>query len=363
MMMDNNNFEIINARITFKNVPIHKIEKFSFKNVATASEAFKKISDVSECLILQNPFRVEIFMVVNLDQEDAPDARRTEGKKLTIHQIQETWQSLTELDEYDLDHFDQTLEVYKNTDVFHHLLRLASGLDSIIVGRVGILDEIKDAISNAKQARVAGKILDKLFDSCIRIATRVRESSGISEGLISIGDVAVRTAEEKTGLDGKHVLLIGTGETAAMVAKSLNKKEFAFDVTSRTLDRATSFSKLLGGTPVEFDDALSGFDKFDIIFVATTADFFLINYDRIRMVMENKKKGTLILDVSDPRAVDEKVAIFPGMKLLFRDQISEMVEENATARKSKVPGMEKMITKEIPVIESMMKHIDAQLVL
>jgi len=357
-----NNFEIINARITFKNVPIHKIEKFSFKNVTTACEAFKKISDVSECVILQNPFRVEIFMVVSLEQGDIPDVRRSEGKALTINKIHETWESLTELDQHDLDHFDQTLEVYKNIDVFHHLLRLGTGLDSIIVGRIEILDEIKDAISSAKQAQVAGKILDKLFDSCIRIATRLRESSGISEGIISIGDVAVKTAEEKTGIAKKHVLLIGTGETAAMVAKALTKKEYVFDVTSRTIERATSFSKLLGGTPVKYEDALSGFDGFDIIFVATTADYFLINYDVIRMVMEKKKKGTLMLDVSDPRAVDEMVSTFPGMKLLFRDQISEMVVENEKARKGKAPAVEEMVSKELPIVEAMMRRLDAKLV-
>ncbi len=360
--MSKNNFEIINARITFRNVPIHKIEKFSFKNVATASEAFKKISDVSECVILQNAFRVEVFLVINLEQGEVPDRRRSEGKPFTINKIQETWESLSELEEHDLDHFDQTLEVYKDADVIHHLLRLVSGLDSIIIGRKEILDEIKDAVSSAKQVGVVGKILEKLFDSCIRIATRVRESSEISEGLVSIGDIAVKTAEEKTGIDKKHVLLIGTGETAAMVAKALNKKKHAFDVTSMTIERATGFSKLLGGTPVKFEDVLSGFDGFDIIFVATTADYFLINFERLKRIMEKKKKGTLMLDVSDPRAVDEKVATFPGMKLLFRDQISEMVDENEMARMSKVPAVEEMIGKEFPIIEAMMKRLNAHLV-
>ena len=358
--MSKNNFELLNARVTFKNVPIHKIEKFSFKDVAAAYESFKKIPDVAECIIVQNAFRVEVFLVVNLEQGEVPDRRRSEGKTFTINKIQETWEALSELEEHDLDHFDQTVEVYKNTDVIHHLLRLASGLDSIIVGRREILDEIQDAISGAKQADALGKILDKLFGDCLRIATRIRDSSGISEGIISIGDIAVKTAEEKTGLDKKHVLLIGTGETAGMVAKALNKKKCAFDVTSRTIERATGFSKLLGGKPVKFEDVLSGFDSFDIIFVATTADYFLINYDRLRMVMENKKKGTLILDVSDPRAVDEKVSSFPGMKLLFRDQISEMVEENERERIGKVPSVEEMISKEIPIIETMMKKLEAQ---
>lgn len=358
--MSENNFDIINARVTFKNIPLYKIEKFSFKDIAAACESFKKISDVTECIIIQNPFRVEIIMVVNLEKGDVPDARRSEGKTLTINRIQKTWESLTELDQYDLDHFDQTLEVYKNRDVFFHLLRLMTGLESVIIGREEVLDEIKDAFSTAKLKNFSGAILNKLFENSIQIATKIRDSTGISKGTISIGDIAITTAEEKTGLDKKQVLLIGTGETAAMVAGSLNKKNIGFSVTSLTIERATSFTKLLGGKPVEFEDVLKGFDKYDIIFVATTADYFLVNYDKIRRVMESKTKGTLLLDLSDPRAVDEKVSILPGMKLMFRDQISERYEEDMKARISKIPAVEAMIAKELPTLEEIMKKLESE---
>ncbi len=355
--MGKTNFEIINARVTFKTIPIHKIERFSFKDLKVACETFKKISNVSECVIIQNPFRVEIFMGVNLEIGDVPDVRRPEGKILTINLIEETWKSLTELTEYDLDHFDQTLEVYKNRDAYLHLLRLATGLESIVVGRTEIIDEIKEAISIAKQAEVSGKMLDKLFDNSIRIANRIRDSTGISKGTISIGDVAVNTVDEKAGIDAKKkVLLVGTGQTASMVAKALGKKGATFDVTSLTIERATGFSKNLGGNPVEFEEVLTGFDKYDIVIVATTSDYFLINYDVLKRSMQNKKKGTLILDISDPRAIDEKVSTFPMTKLLFRDQIAEMYEEDVRARKGKVPAVEEMISKEVPIIDETLKR-------
>ena len=355
--MGKTNFEIINARVTFKTIPIHKIERFSFKDLKVACETFKKISNVSECVIIQNPFRVEIFMGVNLEIGDVPDVRRPEGKILTINLIEETWKSLTDLTEYDLDHFDQTLEVYKNRDAYLHLLRLATGLESIVVGRTEIIDEIKEAISIAKQAEVSGKMLDKLFDNSIRIANRIRDSTGISKGTISIGDVAVNTVDEKAGIDAKKkVLLVGTGQTASMVAKALGKKGATFDVTSLTIERATGFSKNLGGNPVEFEEVLTGFDKYDIVIVATTSDYFLINYDVLKRSMQNKKKGTLILDISDPRAIDEKVSTFPMTKLLFRDQIAEMYEEDVRARKGKVPAVEEMISKEVPIIDETLKR-------
>jgi glutamyl-tRNA reductase len=335
--MSKNDFNIVNVRVTFKNLPIHKLEKFAFKDITAACESFKKIPGISECVIVQTNSRVEVFTVNNLEQGEAPDARRTEGKNLTINKIKETWSSLTQLEQYDLDHLDQILEVYIDTDVYHHLLRLATGIESVIIGDEKILDDIKASISNAKLAKVSGRILNKLFDSTIRIATRIRDATGISKGIISVGEIAVKTAEDYAGLDGKkHVLIIGTGETAAMVAKTLNKRGYAFDVCSMTIERATGFSKILGGKPVKFEDVLTGFDKFDIIFVATTADYFLIAYDRIRIVMENKKKGTMILDISDPRAVDEKISTLPATKLMFRDQIIEAEERHLLERKEKV---------------------------
>lgn len=359
--MSENNFNIINFRVTFKNIPIYKLERFAFKDITKAYESFKKISTVSECVIIQTASRIEVFTVINLEKGEVPDARRSEGKGLVLNKIKETWVSLTELKEFDLDHFDQILEVYMNTDVYLHLLRLACGLESIVVGNEKILEEIKASISSAKQAKVSGRILNKLFDNSIRIATHIRDSTGISREVTSIGDIAVKIAEEYAGLDAKkHLLLIGTGETASMVAKSLNKKGYAFDISSMTIERSTGFSKILGGKPIQFQDVLSGFDKFDIIFVATTADYFIITYDKIRIVMESKKKGTMILDVSDPRAVDEKVSTLPGTKLMFRDQITEMEERNLRAGKDKVLAVEKMISKEVPIIEATMKRLDPE---
>ncbi|HEX9846308.1 MAG TPA: glutamyl-tRNA reductase [Candidatus Nitrosotenuis sp.] len=358
--MDKNNFNITNVRVTFKNIPIHKIEKFAFKDIPAACEAFKKIPGVSECVIIQTTSRVEIFTVAVMEKE-APDVRRGEGKNLVMHKIKETWISLTELEQFDTDHFDQILEVYENTDVYLHLLRLASGLDSIVIGNETVLEELKTSISNAKQAKVSGKLLNKLFESSIRIATRIRDSTGISKGATSVGDIAVKIAQEIAGLDGKkHVLLMGTGETAAMVAKTLNKNGYTFDVTSKTIERATGFSKIQGGKPIEFQDVLKGFDKFDIVFVATTADYFIINYDKLKVVMEGKKSGTMILDISDPRAVDESVSTLPGVKLMFRDQITEMEERNLKAREDIVLAVEKMISKEVPIMAATMQQLEPE---
>jgi glutamyl-tRNA reductase len=328
--------------------------------VGAAAEEFKKIPGVDECIIVQTASRIEIFTVSNVETIDSPDARRAEGKTLILNQVKDTWISLTTLEQIDIDHFDQTLEVYKSDDVYLNLLRLGSGIDSFVVGKQEVFDEIVQSLSHAKSAGTSGTILNKLFENVIRLSTRMRDTTGISKDVTSLGDIAVKLVDEKAGLDSKKkVLLIGTGNSAALVAKSLNKKEISYDVTSRTVERANGFSNIVGGNPIDFDDALSTFNKYDIIFVATTSDYFLITFERIRLIMEEKKKGTLILDLSDPRTVDEGITALPGIKLLFRDQIAEIFEESVKGKSDIVPSIEKIIAKELPVLSARMKRLDA----
>ena len=367
--MADNNFQIMNARITFRNIPLHKLTNFSFQDITLAYKSFLEISGVSECVIVQTASRVEIFTVGNVQSGEVPDARRNfetdgspaknKGKRLDVSKILKTWASLAEMDQFDLDHWDQTLEIYKGNDVYEHLLRLATGLESFVVGKQEIIDELKKSILISREANASGKILDKLFDTVIRIATRIRDSSEISEKVSSVGDEVVKLAEESMdNINSKHILLIGTGEQAGLVAKSLNQKGYAFDVVSMTIERATGFSKILGGKPIEFEDVMQGLDKFDVIFVATTADAFLITFDKINRIMKTKKKGTLILDLSDPRTVDEKISSIKGIKLVNPSQIAEMMEESTKSRKDAVSAAEKMISPEVPIIEATLRRLN-----
>ena len=334
---------IINARITFKKSPIHVLEKFAFKDMPNACLTFKKNSSVSECVIIQTCNRIELFAA-----SDNPN----------IDKIKSTWASLTGQEE---SVFRDTLEVCENKDAYEHLLKLTSGLESLVVGEEQILGQIKESISVARQTRTSGKRLNKLFDRSIRIGTRIRNSTGIGRGGISLGSMAVKLAEENVDdIKSKHVLLIGTGEAATMVAKSLKKRGYTFNVTSRTVERSIGFSQTLGGNPIKFEEVLSGFSNYEIIFVATTAPYFLVTFDKMKDAMKNKKSGTMILDLSNPRTVDEKVATIPGIKLMNIDQIAEMIDKNMKKRKDKVTTVENIISEEVPVIEATMKRLDAE---
>ena len=334
---------IINARVTFRKSPIHVLERFAFKDLHDAFSTFKKHSSVSECVIIQTCNRIELF--ATSDNHD-------------VEKIKSAWASLTGLEE---NAFRDTLEVCENKDAYEHLLKLTSGLESLVVGEEQIIGQIKESISVARQAQASGKRLNKLFDRSIRIGTRIRNSTGIGRGGISLGSMAVKLAEENVDdIKSKHVLLIGTGEAATMVAKSLKKRGYTFNVTSRTLERSIGFSQTLGGKPIKFEDILSGFNNYDVIFVATTAPYFLVTFDKMKQAMKNKKTGIMILDLSNPRTVDEKVAVIPGIKLMNIDQIAEMVDKNMKKRKGKISVVENIISEEVPIIEATMKRLDAE---
>ena len=337
------NQNIINARVTFRNSPIHILEKFTIKDIKEAYEQFKKYSDLDECVIIQTCNRIELF-----------------GKSKTINQdkIKKIWATLSGLDE---ESFNENIEFVENQEAMHHLLKLTSGLDSMVLGEEQILGQIKKSITSAREVKASGQHLNTLFDKAIRMGTRIRNSSGIGKGGISVGSMAVKLAEENIDeLKTKKILLIGTGEVSTLVAKSLERRGYSFNVTSRTIGRSQTFCETMGGEPVKFEEVISGFDNYDIIFVATTAPYFLVTHERITKAMNGKDKGMMILDLSNPRTVDEKVATIGGVKLMNLDQIAEMVEKNMNARLNKVKTVENIISEEVSVLEASMKRLDAE---
>ncbi|NIP62041.1 MAG: glutamyl-tRNA reductase [Nitrosopumilaceae archaeon] len=334
---------IINARVTFRSSPIHILEKFTFRDLENAYQEFKEHSGLDECVIVQTCNRVEIF---------------GKAKASNLDRIKKTWASLAGLEEAS---FRENLKICSDSEVMNHLLKLTAGLDSMVVGEEQILGQIKDSITKARYIGASGDHLNTLFDKAIRVGTRIRNSTGISKGGVSVGSMAVKLAEENIDdMKSKKLLMIGTGEVSALVAKSLNRRGYGFEVTSRTLERAQAFCETMGGRSIMFEDVLSQFSNYDVIFVATTAPYYLVTFERIKEAMKARKDGIMILDLSNPRTVDEKVATISGIKLMNLDQIAEMVEKNMRARLGKVRTVENIINEEVPVLEASMKRLDVE---
>jgi len=333
--------KLLNVRITHKKAPIHVLEKFTFKDIAKAYRIFLTSGDIRECVILQTCNRVEIFLALD---------------KIDAEKIFETWRNITEIRDLSF----ELAEIDQDKAAINHLLRLTSGLESLVLGEDQILGQVKRAFEYSRQNCYVDSFIPIIFDHAIKVGGRIRTNTGLNKGSISIGSMAVNLAEEYfEDFQSKRVLLIGTGEGATLVAKSLKKRQVNFDVASRTFERAKSFCIAVGGTPVMFEDAIRNLENTDIIFVSTTAPYYLITYDRI--FNRNKKSaGMMIFDLSNPRTVDDNIATIPGIKLVNIDQIAEIVDRNLKRRQEEIRMAEKMIQGGMQSMDLLFRKIKAE---
>jgi glutamyl-tRNA reductase len=333
--------KLLNVRITHKKAPIHVLEKFTFKDIGKAYRIFLTSGEIRECVILQTCNRVEIFLAL---------------EKIHVEKIFEIWSNITEIRDLSF----ELAEIDQDKGAINHLLRLTSGLESLVVGEDQILGQVKRAFEYSRQNCYVDSFIPIIFEHAIKVGSRIRTNTGLNKGCISIGSMAVNLAEEYfDDFQSKKVLLIGTGEGATLVAKSLKKRQVNFDVASRTFERAKSFCSAVGGTPVMFEDAIHNFDNTDIIFVSTTAPYYLITYDRI-FKCNKKNAGMMIFDLSNPRTVEDKIATISGIKLVNIDQIAEIVDRNLKRRHEEIRMAEKMIQSGMQSMDLLFRKIKAE---
>lgn len=336
-----NEIKLLNVRVTHKKAPIHVLEKFTFKDIAKAHRVFLTSGDIRECVILQTCNRVELFLAL---------------ESIDVEKIFDIWKSIIGLEGLSF----EFAEIDEDKAAIHHLLRLTSGLESLVVGEDQILGQVKRAFEYSRQNCYVDSFIPIIFEHAIKVGSRIRTNTGLNKGSVSIGSMAVNLAEEYfDDFQNKKVLLIGTGEGATLVAKSLKKRQVNFEVASRTFERAESFCSTVGGIPVRFEDALHNFDKTDIIFVSTTAPYYLITYDRI-FKCRKKNEGMMIFDLSNPRTVDDKIATISGIKLVNIDQIAEIVDRNLKRRYEEIRMAEKMIQSGMQSMDLLFRKIKAE---
>ena len=339
----NKSLKIINARVTYRKAPIYLLEKFTFRDLEAAYKILLKKAELKECVILQTCNRVEIFAA-----SDNPNEQK----------LLECWAAMVGLSDKD---FTDIADVSKDNDVILHLMKLGSGLDSLVIGEDQVLHQLKRAFEYSLKNNYAGSHLSSIFKMVVKSANRVRKSTGVSKGSISIGSIAVNLAEEHfDNLKDKRIMLIGSGQSASLIAKSLNQRGVKFVIASRTIERARSFAETVAGEPILFEDALERLHDFNLIFISTTAPYYLITYDRIEKAINKRDEGMIIFDLSNPRAVEETVKTIRKVKLINMDQIAEIVEGNMRSRKNEIQAAEKMIDNEMKSADVILKRNRAE---
>lgn len=252
-----------------------------------------------------------------------------------------------------------TFIVEKNDVAINHLLRLASGLESMIMGEDQILGQIKTARKNAIKNNTIGPKLEKIFTKAIHVGQSIRKNTHINEGGVSVGSGAVELIEEKYGsLKGKNVLIVGAGEMGTVVSKALLGKETnAIVVSNRTYDKAIELAKELDGIAIKFNEMNQTLNKIDILISATRAPHTLINKDRISFLDPEHLSNMIMLDLANPRDIEDDVQDL-NVKLYNLDDLRYVTDKNKKRRVKEAEKAESIIEEETLLLKDALKEME-----
>ena len=261
-------------------------------------------------------------------------------------------------DEGLLSHENQTIVIEHGESAIMHLLRMTSGLESMIVGEDQILGQVKDAKHKAIKNHHCGRVLDAVFTKAIHVGQVVRNKTNINKGSVSIGSAAIDLAEKHMGsLDDKSVLVIGAGKMGKLVAKALAEKDLnAIFVANRTYYVAVELAKDLGGEAILFNDLERYLCEADLVISATSAPHSIIDKERL-LGIEMTYDDLMMVDIANPRDISEDVVDL-GVKLFNIDDLREIADINTQLRIKEFGEAENIIDEEFILLKESFKIME-----
>lgn len=254
--------------------------------------------------------------------------------------------------------------IFVGKDALEHLMRVACGLEAMIVGEDQILGQIKKSYLKSKLEGTMDCLLDMAFDRAIKVAKRARSETRINEGSVSIGSAAVELAEYVTwGLDGKSILVIGAGEMGTLVARAISEKSLkAMFIANRTYERAKRLAVEVGGNAAKLDESERCLSVCDVAISTTSAPHYILDYELMKRVMEHRRNDNdlLIIDIANPKDVEERVGEIEGVELYNLDSLYEISEENLKRRLSEVDKVEMIIEEEIELFKNILNRKEVE---
>ena len=339
---------IIVVGLSHKTAPIEVREKLNFPE-ATVPGALHKLmgyAGVREGMILSTCNRVEIYASV---------ADSTAGIEHIKHFISD-YHGLSR------EALDKSLTVYSDEQGVRHAFRVASSLDSMVLGEAQILGQLKDAFDIALKAKTTSTILNKLIKKAISVAKRVRTETRLAEGAVSISTAAVELARKIFGeLEGKNVMLLGAGEMAELAAQHLLGNGVKnIMVANRTFERAEELAREFKGDAIRFEHVPDALVMADILICATGAPSYVVKRDMVgRVLKERRNKPIFMIDISNPRNIDPEVDTLDNVYLYDIDDLQSKVDVNAGGRAKEAERAEELIAQEVETYLQWERALDA----
>jgi|MudIll2142460700_1097286.scaffolds.fasta_scaffold12007_2 glutamyl-tRNA reductase len=242
-----------------------------------------------------------------------------------------------------------------------HLFRVASSLDSMIVGESQILGQIKDAFEVALTHKTTGIILNKVMKKAISVAKRVRTETRIAEMAVSVSYAAVELAKKIfSDLSEKTVLLVGAGEMAKLAARHFIASGVRHvRVTTRNPQHAVELANRFGGTPVAFEEFREDMASADIVLVSTGAAHYLVGEDDVqRSIRQRMNRPMFLIDISVPRNIDPAVRHVDNAFLFDIDDLKTRVEHNRGERLNEAEKAERMVLDEVGIVRQWLQSLE-----
>lgn len=234
-------------------------------------------------------------------------------------------------------------------DAVDHLFRVSSGIDSLVIGDVQILGQVKEGLQLAEEAGTSGFFLTKLFHAALRTGKRARSESRIGEGAVSVSYAAVELAEKIFDeLGQKTALVIGAGEMAQLTAKHLRGKQIGtLYITNRTPERSKSLAEMVDATVIPYEEFKDHLGKIDIVITSVAAEEYVLTAPVLGEINKRRSGGALFLiDIGVPRNIDPGVRNLENVFLYDLDNLTGLVRENELKRKNEIPRVNRIVAEE-----------------
>jgi glutamyl-tRNA reductase len=334
--------------LNHKTAAIEVREKLAFDG-PKLEEGLKKVHklpSIDEAVIVSTCNRVEMY--TNVKDKDRATA--------------EIKDFIAEFHDIKRENLEDSLYIHNGSVAIKHVFRVASSLDSMVVGEPQILGQVKDAFEFALSKKTTGVVLNKLMKKAISVAKRVRTETKIAENAVSISYAAVELARKIfTDLTDSSVMLLGAGDMAELAARHLmNNGVKDVNVANRTYERGVELAKEFSGTAIKFDEFPDRLLHTDIVICSTGAPEYVLWKDRMQQIMkERRNKSVFIIDISVPRNIDPEINDLDNVYLYDVDDLQGVVDANVNERQKEADKAGMIIEDEIETFQKWQKSLDS----
>ncbi len=324
---------------------LRQLAAFDSNQVSEGLKRLSALPEILESMIISTCNRVEILS--NVAQPP--------------HAIDTLENFLAEHSRVPLAELQPALYRYQGEQAIRHVFRVASSLDSMILGEPQILGQIKSCYSTAFEANSLGTYLNSLLQAAFRTAKRVRSETGIGEYPVSVSSAAVELVRKIFGdLRKKNLLIVGAGKMAEEALRHIESEAIeAVYVANRSLEAARKLASQCNGTAVPLTELQQWIGRADIVLTSTGASEIIINRDMVHRAMRDRKNAPIVfIDISVPRNVDPEVGAIDNVFCYDIDDLGAVVEANRQEREKAAASAEKIVEEEIRFFYSKLKSLD-----